>query len=147
MVELWGTETVYIDVGESGFDIPEKLFVPLEFEVGVQATLHEDLVAAEIDGFLDLLEQFLPIQYVAFVAFRGSVKRAEVANSGADVGVVDVPIDVVGTVVLGVKAFGDCLCRLSEGAQVGALEEDQSFVAGNTLPCDRFIENRANTGV
>ena len=147
MVEFWGAKTVDIDVGESGFDIPEKLFVPLEFEVGVQATLHEDLVAAEIDCFLDLLEQFLSIQDVAFVAFRGSVKRAEVADGGADVGVVDIPIDVVGSVVLGVKTVGDSLCCLAEGTQVGALEEDQSFLAGNTLSCDRFIENRANTEV
>jgi hypothetical protein len=113
---------VDIDVGESGFDIPEELFVPLEFEVGVQSTLHEDLISAEFDGFLDLLEQFLSIQHVAFVTFRGSVKSAKVANRSANVGVVDIPIDVVGSVVLGVQAVGDCLCCLAKGAQVGALE-------------------------
>ena len=122
VVQFRGAKAVDIDVGESGFDIPEELLVPLEFEVGVQSTLHEDLVAAEIDGFLDLLEQFLSIQHVAFVAFRGSVKRAEVANRGADVGVVDIPIDIVGSVVLGVQAVGNRLCCLAKGAQVGALE-------------------------
>lgn len=134
MVEFRGAKAVDIDVGESGFDIPEEFLVPLEFEVGVQSTLHEDLVAAEFDGFLDFLEQFLSIQHVAFVAFRGSIKSAEVANGGADVGVVDIPIDVVGSVVLWVQAVGNRLCCMAEGAQVGPFEQSQCFLAGNTLP-------------
>ena len=86
------------------FDVAEQLFVPLELELGVQAALHENLIAAEIERFLDFLVELVAIEDVAFGRFRRAVERAEIADRGADVRVVDVAVDVVGAVILGVEA-------------------------------------------
>ena len=78
------------------FDVLQHLFVPFQFEVWVQPALQQDLVSAEFDRFANFLKQNAPFEHIAFLAFRRTVERTEIANSGANVGVVDVAIDVVG---------------------------------------------------
>ena len=50
-------------------DAAEHLLVPVDLEVGVEASLHEDTGAAEFDGLADFLVDGVEIEDVAF--FRG----------------------------------------------------------------------------
>ena len=70
------------------------------------AALQEDLVAAQGDRLLDLLVELLARQDVGVGVAGLAVERAEVADGGADVGVVDVAVDVVGAIRLGVQPRG-----------------------------------------
>jgi hypothetical protein len=94
-----------------GLDVVKQLFVPLEFEMRVQPTLHEDLVAPQRDGLADLLEQDLSVEHIGLGIADFPVESAEVANGCADVGVVDVPIDVVGPVRARMKPSGHRIGR------------------------------------
>ena len=86
---------------------------------GMQAALHQDLVAAQRDGLADLLEQDVAVEDVGLGVVDLAVEGAEVADRGADVGVVDVPVDVVGAVRLGMEPLADGVGGAAEGEQVG----------------------------
>ena len=58
-------------------------------------------------GLLDLLVEHLARQDVGVGVAGLAVEGAEVADGGADVGVVDVAVDVVGAVRLGVQPAAD----------------------------------------
>ena len=81
------------------------------FSDGWIAALHQDLVAAQGDRLLDLLVQLLARQDVGVGVARLAVEGAEVADRGADVGVVDVAVDVVGAVRLRVQPRRDGVRR------------------------------------
>ena len=66
------------------------------FRCGMQPALHQDLVAAQRDGLADLLEQHVAVEDVGLGVVDLAIERAEVADRRADVGVVDVAVDVVG---------------------------------------------------
>ena len=57
---------MHVHLRKVAFDVAQQLFVPLELVVGMQAPLHQNLIAAEIDGLLNLLEKHLAIERVAF---------------------------------------------------------------------------------
>ena len=69
----------------------------------VQPALHQDLVAPQRDRLADLLEQHVAVEHVGLGVVDLAVERAEVADGRADVGVVDVAVDVVGAVRLGME--------------------------------------------
>ena len=60
----------------------------------MQAALHQDLVAAQRDRLADLLEQHVAIQHISLGVVDLAIERAEIADRRADVGVVDVAVDV-----------------------------------------------------
>ena len=94
--DLRRAETVDVQPRKAALDVAEQLLVPRQVQRGVHAALQEDLVAAQGDGLFDLAEQFLAAEDVAAGLARRSRKGAEAAAAEADVGVVDVAIDVVG---------------------------------------------------
>ena len=125
-------------------------FVPLELQLRVQAALQEDLVAAQRDRLLDLPEQLLALDDVAFRVARLAGERAEAAAARADVRVVDVAVDVVGAIGLRVQAprrprrppaqaRPDRATRSSRVASAGC-----SRRAGEP-PCRAIFSNRAKT--
>ena len=69
----------------------------------VQPSLHQDLVAPQRDRLADLLEQDVAIEHIGFGVVDLAVERAEVADGRADVGVIDVAVDVVGAEGLGME--------------------------------------------
>src|SRR5580658_5862561 len=73
-----------------------KIFVPFDLQVRVQAALEEHARAAEIERFLDLVEDDFAGQDVAFFMAERPVEGAKAAVFGAEVGVVDVAVDDVG---------------------------------------------------
>src|SRR5262249_2715094 len=74
----------------------EELLVELDAQVGMQAALEEDLVAAEGERLLDLLRELLLAEQVPFLRREVAVERAERALGRAAVRVFDVAVDVVG---------------------------------------------------
>ena len=73
----------------------------------MQPALHQDLVAAQRDRLADLLEQHVAVEDVGLGVVDLAVERAEVADRRADVGVVDVAVDVVGAIRLGMEPPAD----------------------------------------
>lgn len=105
-------------------------------ELGMMAALHEDLRAAEVDGFLNFLIDLIESDDVGVVVFFGAIKGAEFAIDVADVGVVDVAIDDVGgdfvAATVEVGGFGELAAAIGEGAEFfeGKMVKAEGFVAG-----------------
>ena len=76
-----------------------------------------------VDGLADLLEQDVAVEDVSLGVADLAVEGAEVADGGADVRVVDVPVDVVGAVRLGMEPPADGVGGAAEREQVGLAEE------------------------
>ena len=89
-------ERVQLERGIPAFDGTKQIFVPRERQVRVVPALHQQLHAADRDRFIDLAEQLVEAEDVAFRRSDGPIERAEVAPGHADVRVVDVAIDDVG---------------------------------------------------
>ena len=73
--------------------------MPVDFEVGMEASLHQHPGATEFHGLADLFVNRVEIENVAFFgcgAFQGAVEGAEGAVFGAEIRVVDVAVDNVG---------------------------------------------------
>ncbi len=118
----------------------QHFLVPIQLEFWMQSALEQDLVASECDGLLDFFQQYFPRQHVTFFVFGAAVERAEVTDCGANVGVIDIAINVVGSIVLRVQPIGHCVGGSSERRQVIALEQFQSFGRIQSLTRDGFVE-------
>ena len=123
MVKLRGAEAVDIDLGKVGLDVVEQLLVPLELEVGMQPALHQDLVAAQRNRLADLLEQHVAVEHVGVGVIDLAVEGAEVADGRADIRVVDVAVNVVGSIGLGVQPLTDRLGGAAELEQAGVSDQ------------------------
>src|SRR6185369_11405556 len=96
--DLRGREAVQVHHRESLLDVSEQVFEPLNLQVRVQATLHQDAGAAHLNCFRDLFVDLLEIEDVALGAagsLDGRVKGAEGAVFGAKIGVINVPVNDV----------------------------------------------------
>ena len=109
MVDLRRTEPVHVDPREVALDVVEQLFIPLELQMRMQPALHQDLVAAQRDRLADLLEQDVAVEHIRLGVVDLAVKRAEVADGRADVGVIDVPVDVERAERLGMEPPADLI--------------------------------------
>ncbi len=122
-----GAEGVQVDRRKASSQVAQQLLVPLQLQRRMVAALQEDLIAAEGDGFLDLLVQHLARQDVGVGVGALAVEGAEIADGGADVGVVDVAVDVVGAVRLGMQPAAHGVGGAAEGGQVAAVEQGQAL--------------------
>ncbi len=85
-----------VNRGEFLLDGSEKIFVVIDLQVGMQAALKKNAVAAKFQHLFDFFENFLEAKDVAVLCPKGTVERAERTILGAEIGVVDVAIDLVG---------------------------------------------------
>ena len=94
----------------------EQILVPADRQLRVEAALQQDLHAAQVDGLLELLRELLARQHVALGLVGGRpVEVAELAAGHADVRVVDVAIDDVGDLAVGVQRLA---ARVGGGAEL-----------------------------
>ena len=94
-----------VNLGEALLDPGQHLLVPLNLQIGMQATLHQNACPPEFDGFADLVIDRVEIEDVAFLclrAFQRPVERAKCAVFGAEVRVINVAVNDVGDDALGV---------------------------------------------
>src|SRR5689334_11371137 len=108
---LRGAEGVQIEFRIAGLQIAQHLLVPFELERRMIAALEKRLIAAEGDGFVDFFVKFLARENVAIGVARFTVKGAEIANGRADVGVIDITVDVVSAKRLGMDSTRDGVRR------------------------------------
>ena len=66
---------------EALLDAAEEVFIPLDLQIGMQTALHEDAGAAEVEGFLDLLEDRFLRQNVALGVAHGRGKTRRNCNT------------------------------------------------------------------
>ncbi len=100
--------------GEVTLDVAEQLFIPFELQMRVQSSLHQDLVTPQRDRLANLLEQNVAVENIGLGIVDLAVKRTKVADRRADVGVIDVPVDVEGAIGLGMKPPADLIGGLAQ---------------------------------
>ena len=92
----------------------EQILVPLEREIRVVAALQQQLVPADGNRLVDLPEDLLEAEHVAFAVADWPVERAEVAARDADVRVVDVAVDDVGDDAIRMLAGADAVSERTQ---------------------------------
>src|SRR4051812_43795900 len=92
------------------FDTREQLFVVVDLQVRMDAALHEDARAAQLEGFFDLLVDDVIRENVGLVVALDAIERAKGAELLADVRVVDIPVDDVADDVPGMPLSSDAVC-------------------------------------
>ena len=96
-----------VDFREALLDATEELLEPVDLQVGVQPTLHQNAGTAIFHGFADLVVDGVEVEDVSLgghLALERTVEGAESAVLGAEIRVVDVAVDDVGDHALGVLA-------------------------------------------
>ena len=142
VVDFGGAEGVDVDLRKRRPNVAQQLFVPLQRQRRVQAPLHQDLIAPQLDRLGNLLVQLLPLQHVDFRMLGRSIERTEIADRRAGVGVVDVAIDIERAVRLGMQPAGHRVGRLTNRLQVVRLEQPHSFFRGQSLTGDSLVKQR-----
>jgi len=94
MDELARAEAVNVDLRELRLHVGEQVEIPLEREFRMMPALEQDLRAAQFDRLRDLPVHLLMADDVGVGIPLHAIERAELAVDVADVGVVDIAIDV-----------------------------------------------------
>ena len=129
------------DVGEFAFQGREERFVPAEVEFRMQTALEQQLVAAEGDGFANLLTVFVKGGDVGAVPVgEAAVEVAEFAATDADVGNVDVAVDLPGDGVAGVELAATGVGCGHQFGQRNVVPQREGFVEGERVAGDGFGE-------
>jgi hypothetical protein len=89
-------KTVQVNGGKFLFDGAEEIFVVVDLQIGMQTALKKNSITAEFEHLFDLLENFLEAEDVAVFGADGTIERAEGAIFGAEIGVIDVAVDLIG---------------------------------------------------
>src|SRR3954453_17110300 len=82
----------------------KQVLVPFERQVWIVAALEQQLPTAQRDRLVDLPEDLLEPEHVAFRRTHRTIKGTEVTARHADVRVIDVAIDDVSDDLVGVLA-------------------------------------------
>ena len=97
-----------------GLDEPQQILVILDRQRVIHPTLHENLRSPDRDQLAYFLADLLVGQRIAVDIFMIAPKRAERAFGRADVGVVDVPVDDVGAVILWMEPLRNSGCPFAQ---------------------------------
>ena len=124
-----------LNVGIALLDRAEQILVPRQRQVGIVAALQQQLHAADGDRLVDLAEQLVEAEHVAFRRSDRPVERAEVALRDADVRVVDVAVDDVGDDAVGVLAGADGVGQLAEERRRRRAIELERLVGVDAVAC------------
>ena len=73
----------------------QQIFVVIELQIGIQTALQQHSRAAQLQHFVNFAADFFERQNVAFFRAHRPVKSAEGAILGAEIGVIDVAVDLV----------------------------------------------------
>src|SRR6516225_8702221 len=110
----------------------------------MKSALHEDLVAAKGDRLLDFPVNLFARQDVGIRICALAIERAEVANGGADVRVVNVAVYVVSAIRLGVQATANGVGGAAQRWQVAALKERHALFLAEAAAVNGFPQDVAN---
>src|SRR4051812_29164029 len=96
MDELAGAESVNVNLGKFALNMREQIEIPLESELGMMSTLHQNLRAALGNGFLDLSVHLLVGDHIGIIVAFDPVESAKFAIDIANVRIIDVAVNNVG---------------------------------------------------
>ena len=134
-------EAVDVQPRESLLHVAEQVLAPREVEFRVKAALEENLIAAQGQRLFDLAEELFAPEDVALGVAGPAGEGAEAAAAGADVRVVDVPVDVVGAVGFWVKATAHRVGGAAQGRQVVRLQQPQPFLGRQPIAAFGFRQD------
>ena len=130
-------ERVQLEAGIAALHRAEQILVPADRDVGIVSALQQELHAAEPDRLVDLREDLVEAERVAFARSHRPVERAELAAGDADVRVVDVAVDDVGDDAVRVPAAADVVGEAAQQWRGRVAIERQRVVRRQTLAaCD-----------
>jgi len=116
----------------------DEVGVVAEGERGVEAADGVDFGCAAFDGFAGLLADIGHVARVGFFFAGFGEEVAEFAREGADVGIVEVAVDVV-VGVGAVEATADAVGEFDDGPDVGGGEEEVAIGEGEALAACNFV--------
>ena len=122
-----------MNLGETLFDATQHLLVPIDLEIGVQSTLHQNSGAAKFDRLFYLVVDSVEVEDVSlfrFWSFQGPVKGAESAVFRAKVRVINVAVDDVRDHTLGVQLAALRVGFHAQSNQVIGTEEIERLLFG-----------------
>src|SRR6185312_469992 len=147
IVNLRRRKAMKLEAGILCSQSAQEIFVPLDAEVRVQATLHQHPRSTQRDRFIDLCANLIHRPDVSVGRSRPAIKRAERADNVTDVGIVDVPIDDVRNDAVRMKTLTDFIGGSAHLRNVVRLEKSQALVAGHAFARENAVENRLYVGV
>ena len=105
----------------------------VDFEVGMQTSLHEHARAAEFNGLANFFVDSVEIKNVTLFGggpFQRAIESAERAIFGAEIRVVNVAIDDVGDYALGMFGAPDGVGLHADADEVVGVEEVEGLGFG-----------------
>src|SRR5262249_18096755 len=123
-------------------DVAEIVLVPLQRQRRVHPPLQQNLVAANVQRLLNLLEQRRLVENVRLTVLQRPVERTKIANGRTDICVVDVAVDVVRANRRRMQPLRDGMGRSAESGEVVTLEKLDALGRRKTLAGNGFVEDR-----
>src|SRR5438445_2071327 len=131
-----------VNLGKSLLDATQHLLVPVNFQIGMQAALHQHACAAKFDGFANLVVDRFEIEDVPLFSFgslQWTIKRAERAVFGAEVRVINVAIDDVGDHALGMQIAAQGVGLHADADQIIGANQTDSLYFGEGHSATKLI--------
>src|SRR5437588_6568730 len=131
-----------VNLGKSLLDATQHLLVPVNFQIGMQAALHQHACAAEFHRLANLVVDRFQIQDVSLFSFgslQWTIKRAECAVLGAEVRVINIAIDNVSNHALGMQFAPDGVGLHADADEVIGAKQVESLLFGEGHSATKLI--------
>jgi hypothetical protein len=112
---------------EALLDGAQQIFVPLDLQVGMQAALHQDAGAPQVQRFLDLGEDGLVVVDVPFGVAHGPVEGAKTAIFRTKIRVINVAVDDIRNHTFGMILLAEGVGRHTDTDQIVGTEKVEGF--------------------
>src|SRR5436305_11060463 len=99
-------------------DGAKQFLVPLDLQIRVEPTLHQNSSASQVDGLLDFLQDDFLRKDVTLLMAHGPIESTEAAIFSAEICVVDVPVDDVADNSVRMKLSPDCVCLHADAYKI-----------------------------
>src|ERR1700690_1901103 len=122
-----------MNLRETLLDAAQQFLMPVDFEVGVESSLHEDARAPEFDGLADFFVNRIEVEDVPLFrrrAFERAIEGAEGAILRAEVWVVNVAIDDVGDGAFRMQAAANGVSLHADSDKVVGVEQVEGLLFG-----------------
>ena len=140
MDDFYGSKCFDMQFGGNVVDGAKHVGVVSEWQVWVKPADDVDFGCAGIQGSLRFMADAIHVVFVSAVLAGLAVESTELAGECADVGVVEVAIDVV----IGggaVKFVADMVGKAANGLDVVGLEKGEPIFRRQAGLCENFVRN------
>lgn len=138
MRHFGGAQGMQPDIRELRFDLPERVDIILQPQFGMVSSLEQQLITPVLDRFPDLLPIGVHVGDVRFRMAGDAVEIAKFTIGDADVGGVDVAIDLPGHFAMRDLFFAQLIRDMDQVGQRGVMIEMQPFFGGKKFEAGGF---------